>query len=141
MKKIMLVMALTAMVFLAQTSLYAQSKSANPDYYRKVPPMTVKTLLAAPAATGTTAFEFAAAQFNKWVDQQMANVPKNQRPYADAPTIARICDSLVKSYRSGNTAMAVEIASRIPFDMTVEEKMSFLETITNAYLAAEGKKK
>mgnify|MGYP003623458856 CR=1 FL=1 len=142
MKKFLITLSLTALILISSVSLYAQgSGKPSSNYYIKVPPVTVKALLAAPAATGKSAFELAAGEFNKWLDRKMSDLPKNERPYADALTIARMCDSMIKSYRSGNTALAEEIAWRIPVDMTVEEKISFLETITQAYLAAEAKKK
>ena len=142
MKKFLLTLSLASLILLSAAGLHAQgSGQPSSSYYLKVPPVTVKALLAAPAATGKSAFELAAGEFNKWIDRQMPDLPKNERPYANAMTIARACDSITKSYRSGNTALAEEIAWRIPVDMTVEEKISFLETITQAYLASEAKKK
>lgn len=143
MKKILTVLAIAALTVISSTNLQAEGNGqrGNPGYYQKIPPATLKVLLAAPAATGKTAFELAAREINKWVDQKMSNLPKNDRPYVDPLTVALMCDSLVKSYRSGNGTLAEEIAARIPVDLTVEEKISFLESITKAYLAAEAKKK
>ena len=141
MRKLMTTLALAALIILSSTFVQAQSGQLPASYYHKIPPVTIKALLAAPAATGKSAFELAAQEFNKWIDRQMPNLAKNERPYADALTMALACDSVVKSYRAGNTALAEEIARRIPIDMSMEEKISFMETITAAYLASETKKK
>lgn len=122
-----------------------QAQSGTPDsggaYRYKIPPATLKALLAAPAATGKSAFELGAGEFNRWLDKQMPELPKSQRPYLDAPTLARMCDSMLKSYRAGDRVLAEEILSRIPVDLSLEEKVDFLETITRAYLASAAKKK
>ncbi len=111
-----------------------------PIQNQQISPGMLEALKSAPAATGRTAFELAAAQFNQWVDQQYAQTPKAQRPYLTPLRAAQLADSLVKSYRSGNRALAEEIAVRVPIEMSIDEKINFLELITQAYLAAEAKK-
>lgn len=108
---------------------------------KKVPPVALEIIKSSPAAAGKTMFELAAAQVNRWIDDQYSKQPKAERPYVTPQTLARAADSLVRNYRAGDRLILTEIAARIPYDLPVEEKVDLLEKVTRAYLEADARKK
>ena len=106
----------------------------------KVSSSMLKAMKAAPLASAGTVFGAGAKELNRLIDKKYAQTPKADRPYITPLRLAEMADSLVKSYRSGNRVLAEELAARVPVEGTAEDKIDFLETITNAYLAAEAKK-
>lgn len=119
----------------------AEPKAKSGPAYKKVPPMALEIINSSPAATGQTMFEIAAAQANRWIDDHYTKLAKSERPYFTPQTLAKAADSLVKSYRAGDRLILTEIAARIPYDLTVDQKVDILEKVTRAYLEAEAKKK
>lgn len=108
---------------------------------KKVPTVALEIIRSSPAAAGKTMFELAAVQINRWIDDRFSNLPKAERPYVTPQTAARAADSLVRSYRAGDRLILTELAMRIPYDLSVEEKVDILEKVTTAYLEVEAKKR
>lgn len=119
----------------------SEPKAKSGQAAKKVSPVALELINSAPAATGKTMFELAAAQINRWIDERYGKRPKAERPYVTPLTLARAADSLVKNYRAGDELILTEIATRIPYDLTTAEKVDILEKVTKAYLEAEAKKK
>lgn len=119
----------------------SEPKAKSGQVGRKVSPVALELINSAPAATGKTMFELASTQVNRWIDERYGKLAKAERPYVSPLTLARAADSLVKNYRAGDKLILTEIAKRIPYDLTVAEKVDILEKVTRAYLDAEAKKK
>ncbi|MDR1045595.1 MAG: hypothetical protein LBP33_10835 [Candidatus Adiutrix sp.] len=97
-----------------------------------------QALKAAPKAAGRTVFEGGAKEFNRMIDKEYADRPKSERPYLSPLRLAELSDSLVRSYRAGNRALAEELAARLPIEASIDEKIDFLEQITKLYLQQAG---
>jgi|GEM_PF-4261577 len=119
----------------------AEPKAKSGQAAKKVPPMALEMIDSSPANAGKTMFGAAAVQVNRMIDDRYSKLPKSERPYFTPQTLAKAADSLVKSYRAGDRLILTEIATRIPYDLTVDQKVDILEKVTKAYLAAEAKKK
>ena len=133
-KFIGLILATTFLILsLAAQPLSAERLTISSEMFR--------ALKAAPKAAGQTVFEGGAKEFNRMIDKEYAKLPKSERPYLTPLRLAELSDSLVKSYRSGNRALAEELASRLPIEASIDEKIDFLEQITELYLKEAQKKK
>lgn len=90
-----------------------------------------------PLLAATMIFENASRQFNLRVDQEYAHQPEDLRPYLTPLAFAHLSEELLKLHRAGDSRGIAEFAEILDVDEPLEEKIAFIEVMTQAYLEAE----
>lgn len=88
--------------------------------------------------SGSLIFESAAIRYNQQVDQNYTQVPREHRPYITGFHIASMIDDLMKKYRAGDQAGALDFMAILDVKVPQNEKVTFIEDITRIYLGMPG---
>ena len=99
-----------------------------------VAPEALQLMGSSPLDAGTVIFDSAAKTYNQRVDQTYASQPKAQRPYVTARQIATMMAGFIKKYHQGDQADAISLTHILGPSMTMAEKVTFIEKMTQAYL-------
>ena len=127
MPKLLTTLLIIVLVLLPTVVMAQGEEAISPDALRRMG--------TSPLAAGTMIFASAAKTYNQRVDQTYASQPKAQRPYVTARQVATMMDGFIQKYHQGDQADAISLTHILGPNLTMDEKVAFIEKMTQAYLA------